>query len=68
MRADKGMARLPYLEKSDLAPEHPDLLARNINLFRAMAHSPSGARAFSGLGQYFRFQENDLASRTRVSA
>ena len=44
------MARLSYLEKSDLAPEHQDLLARNINLFRAMAHSPQGARAFHGLG------------------
>ena len=50
------MARLPYLDKSDLAPEHQDLLARNINLFRAMAHSPHGARAFSGLGQYIRFK------------
>ena len=35
------MARLPYRDKSDLAPEHQDLLARNINLFRAMTHSPS---------------------------
>ena len=49
------MARLPYLDKSDLAPEHQDLLARNINLFRLMVHSPGGARAFSGLGQYIRF-------------
>ncbi|MSQ49257.1 MAG: carboxymuconolactone decarboxylase family protein [Betaproteobacteria bacterium] len=48
------MARLPYLDQSDLAPEHQDLLARNINLFRAMAHSPNGARAFSGLGQFIR--------------
>jgi alkylhydroperoxidase family enzyme len=49
------MARLPYLDKSDLASEHQDLLARNINLFRLMVHSPGGARAFSGLGQYIRF-------------
>jgi alkylhydroperoxidase family enzyme len=49
------MARLPYLDQSDLAPEHQDLLARNINLFRLMVHSPGGARAFSGLGQYIRF-------------
>ena len=49
------MARLPYLDKSDLAPEHQDLLARNINLFRLIVHSPGGARAFSGLGQYIRF-------------
>jgi len=26
------MARLPYLDKSDLLPEHQDLLARNLNL------------------------------------
>jgi alkylhydroperoxidase family enzyme len=49
------MARLPYLDKSDLAPEHQDLLARSINLFRLMVHSPGGARAFSALGQYIRF-------------
>jgi alkylhydroperoxidase family enzyme len=49
------MARLPYLDKSDLPPEHQDLLARSINLFRLMVHSPGGARAFSALGQYIRF-------------
>lgn len=49
------MARLPYLDKSDLAPEHQDLLVRSINLFRLMVHSPGGARAFSALGQYIRF-------------
>jgi alkylhydroperoxidase family enzyme len=50
------MARLPYLDQSDLAPEDQDLLKRNINLFRLMAHSPQGARAFSGLGQFIRFR------------
>lgn len=48
------MARVPYLNQSDLAPEHKDLLARNINLFRAMVHSPNGARAFHGLGEFIR--------------
>jgi alkylhydroperoxidase family enzyme len=48
------MARVPYLDQSDLAPEHKDLLARNINLFRAMVHSPNGARAFHGLGEFIR--------------
>jgi alkylhydroperoxidase family enzyme len=48
------MARLPYRERSDLPPEHQDLLARNINLMRAMVHSPNGARAFHGLGSYIR--------------
>ena len=48
------MARVPYLDRSDLAAEHRDLLARNINLFRAMVHSPNGARAFHGLGEFIR--------------
>lgn len=48
------MARLPYLDRSDLAPEDADLLARNINLHRMLAHNPGAARAFSGLGQYIR--------------
>ena len=39
------MARLPYLDRSDLPPEHQDLLARNINLLSALVHSPNGARA-----------------------
>ncbi|HTQ23790.1 MAG TPA: carboxymuconolactone decarboxylase family protein [Candidatus Binataceae bacterium] len=50
------MARLPYLDKSDLAPENQDLLARNINLVRALAHSPDGARAFSALATFIRFK------------
>ena len=50
------MARVPYLNQSDLAAEHKDLLTRNINLFRAMAHSPNGARAFHGLGEFIRHQ------------
>ena len=48
------MARVPYLDKSDLAPENQDLLARNITLHRALAHSPNGLRAFGGLGQFIR--------------
>ena len=48
------MARLPYLDKADLAPEDADLLARNINLHRVLANNPGAARAFSGLGQYIR--------------
>ena len=48
------MARVPYLDKSDLAPENQELLARNITLHRALAHSPNGLRAFSGLGTFIR--------------
>jgi alkylhydroperoxidase family enzyme len=50
------MARVPYLNQQDLAPEHQDLLARNINLVRALAHSPNALRAFHGLGQFIRFR------------
>ena len=48
------MARLPYLDQADLAPADRDLLDRNINLFRAFAHSPGMARAFKGLGTHIR--------------
>ena len=48
------MARLPYLDKADLAPEDAALLARDINLHRVLANNPGAARAFSGLGQYIR--------------
>jgi alkylhydroperoxidase family enzyme len=48
------MARLPYLDQQDLAPEHRDLLARSINLVRVLAHSPDALRAFHGLGQFIR--------------
>ena len=61
------MARVPYLEKSDLAPEHQELLARNINLFRALVHSPNGARAFSGLGGFIR-HKSKLDPRLRELA
>ncbi|HTO47575.1 MAG TPA: carboxymuconolactone decarboxylase family protein [Burkholderiales bacterium] len=50
------MARVPYLDQSDLPAEHKDLLKRNINLFRAMVHSANGARAFHGLGEFIRHQ------------
>ncbi|HZP91288.1 MAG TPA: carboxymuconolactone decarboxylase family protein [Burkholderiales bacterium] len=49
------MARLPYLEPSDLSPENRDLLARNVNLYRALAHSPDGTRSFLQHVRYFRF-------------
>ena len=49
------MARVPYLEPSDLAPEDQDLLKRPISLNKALANSPMAARAFSGLGGYIRY-------------
>jgi alkylhydroperoxidase family enzyme len=48
------MARLPYLDKSDLLPEHQDLLARNVNLSRVLAHSPRAARSLNTLARYIR--------------
>lgn len=48
------MARLPYLDRSDLLPEHQDLLARNINLYRLLAHSPRAARSLNTLARYIR--------------
>jgi alkylhydroperoxidase family enzyme len=61
------MARLPYLDQSDLAPEHQDLLKRNINLVRALAHSPNGTRAFSGLATFIRHKSR-LDPRLREMA
>jgi alkylhydroperoxidase family enzyme len=49
------MARFPYLNREDLAPENQDVLARNINLYRIMAHSPEAQRRQSALGRYIRF-------------
>ncbi len=49
------MARVPYLEKSDLSPENQDLLARRISLTQALVNSPNAARAFSGVGQFIRY-------------
>jgi alkylhydroperoxidase family enzyme len=48
------MARVPYLERSDLPAEHQDLLKRDIALHKALVNSPHGARAFGGLGQFIR--------------
>jgi alkylhydroperoxidase family enzyme len=48
------MARVTYLDKDSLAPEHRDVLSRDIALMRALAHSPEAARAMSGLGQFIR--------------
>jgi alkylhydroperoxidase family enzyme len=49
------MARVPYLEMSDLAPENQDLLKRRISLFQALVNSPNAARAFGGLGHFIRY-------------
>src|SRR5271156_2590413 len=48
------MARLPYLYKSDVLPEHQDLLARNLNLYRLLAHSPRAARSLNTFARVIR--------------
>src|SRR3984957_8108517 len=50
-----AMARVPYLEKTDLAEADQDLLSRPISLFKALVNSPKAARAFSGVGGFIRY-------------
>ena len=46
------MARVPYLNRGDLEPDDRVLLDRPVNIFRALVHSPKGARAFARQGSY----------------
>lgn len=48
------MARLPYLQRSDLPPEHQDVLARDIAVNQVLANSPGAARVFGDLGMFIR--------------
>lgn len=50
------MARVPYLDAKDLSPENRELLARNANIYRALANSPEALRAFGGLASFIRFK------------
>jgi alkylhydroperoxidase family enzyme len=61
------MARLPYLEKSQVAAEHQDLMKRDISLYKELIHSPGALRAFQGLGSYIRF-DSKLDPRLRELA
>ena len=61
------MARLPYLDKTDLLPEHQDILARDINVYRLIAHSPRGARSWHNIVRYLR-DGSRLDSRLRQLA
>jgi alkylhydroperoxidase family enzyme len=61
------MARVPYLDKPDLADEDKDLLNRPIWLTRALVNSPKAARAFHGVGHYIRYGSK-LDSRLRELA
>jgi alkylhydroperoxidase family enzyme len=61
------MARLPYLEADQVAPEYRDMLKRNTNLHKLLVNSPNMARAFNGVGGYIRF-ESKLDPRLRELA
>ena len=61
------MARLPYLEADQIAPEYRDMLKRNTNLHKLLVNSPDMARAFSGLGGYIR-HKSKLDPRLRELA
>jgi alkylhydroperoxidase family enzyme len=52
---ERRMARVPYLNKTDLAEADQDLLNRPISLFKALVNSPKAARAFSGVGGFIRY-------------
>lgn len=61
------MARVPYLQQSDLPPEHQHLLARPIALNRAMANNPEASKAFSVPAMYIR-HKSKLDPRLRELA
>lgn len=50
------MARLTYLDPDDLPEEYRPLLARPINLFRALAHHPEVLRWMEGIGRWIRYE------------
>jgi alkylhydroperoxidase family enzyme len=52
------MARLPYLETDQVAPEYRDMLRRNTNLHKLLVNSPDMARAFNGVGNHIRFKSS----------
>ena len=52
------MARLPYLEADEVAPEYRGMLKRNTNLHKLLVNSPDMARAFNGVGNYIRFKSS----------
>ncbi len=61
------MARLPYRDAADLAPQDRDLLVRPVNIYRAMVNAPGITRAFLGLANQIR-HESRLDPRLREIA
>jgi len=58
------MVRVPFLDPSDLEPQHVALLDRPINLLRVLAHEPDGAMRFLDFGNWIRW-ESPLDPRLR---
>lgn len=48
------MARVPYINQSELPTEYRDLLSRPANVFRALANSPDLLRAYMQFGMWMR--------------
>ncbi|WP_083510198.1 carboxymuconolactone decarboxylase family protein [Pseudarthrobacter sulfonivorans] len=61
------MARVPYINQSDLPAEYRDLLTRPANVFRALANSPELLRAYLQFGMWIR-TECALDARLRELA
>ena len=61
------MARLPYLEADQVAPEYRDMLKRNTNLHKLLVNSPGMAKAFHTVGGYIR-SKSTLNPRLRELA
>ena len=61
------MARLPYLEPDQVAPEYRDMLKRNTNLHKLLVNSPDMAKAFNGIGNFIR-HKSKLDPRLRELA
>src|SRR5580704_10709524 len=61
------MARLPYLEPDQVAPEYRDMLKRNTNLHKLLVNSPDMALAFHGMGNFIR-HKSKLDPRLRELA
>lgn len=49
------VTRVPYLEEHDLAEQDRELLARPINLFRALANNPGALRQWASFGDWVRW-------------
>ncbi|WP_417519920.1 carboxymuconolactone decarboxylase family protein [Minwuia sp.] len=49
------MARIPYLTEADMTDSNREVLSRRINLYWAAGHAEGGAKNFSNMGLWLRF-------------